>query len=425
MSEHLEKRLEQWLVNKNCASDQIKSEKLIGWMVNQNFAKDETIFSTEFLKTISRTPKVFDSLFKITVYQKTWLFKHGKYQLSQQANQTGYETIFANPILVLVCETLLLKETSNQERDALVGKILHFAWDFNQKQVENLQHLLAGKDFVTLDLDENGFITDKEQVYGNFILISLNALPDISDEFFKLISEINHQVDAFKFHKRFFTDGFSSSLVYGQNNKVFKKISNNQVEYQCLQFLNENKFYYAPTYYGQENNHDVFAYFEGKTSYFVEEMPLSSTIQVAKCLKELHQLCKPKLQGKVYVHDDLSPMNVIFKDQKLVGIIDWNHTKIGSETEDLIFLCWVWINIGKYPQRDNEQIFKNLLAVIAAYQPTAETKNNFATKMMDLMDKRLADTPLTAINYARVKQWVEWSKTWVELYQEKITKEIG
>jgi len=222
----------------------------------------------------------------------------------------------------LVCQALLSNQTSNKERNNLVIKILNFAWDFNQKQVENLKNIISKKNLLDLNLDENGFVSNQEQVYGNFILISLNVLPDISDEFFKLISEINHLVDELKFNKRFFTDGFSASLVYNQNKKVFKEISNNQIEYQCLTFLNENKFPYAPTYYGQENNNDIFAYFEGKTSYFIEEMPLSSTIQVAKCLKEMHQLCKPKLQGKVYVHDDLSPMNVIFKDQKLVGIID-------------------------------------------------------------------------------------------------------
>jgi len=291
-------------------------------MVNQNFSKDETVFSSEFLKTISSTPVIFNSLFETTSYQKSWLSKNGKYQLIQQENKAGFETIFANPLLVLVCQTLLLKQTRNKGRDNLVIKILHFARDFNHKQVENLKHILAKKNSTTLTLDKNGFVTDPEQVYGNFILINLDALPNISDEFFKLISEINHLVDAFKFNKHFFTDGFSTSLVYNQNNKVFKEISNNQIEYQCLKFLNKNKFSYAPTYFGQENDSDVFSYLQGKTSYFNQNIPLPLTIQVAKCLKAMHQLCKPKLQGKVYVHDDLSPMNVIFKDQKLVGIID-------------------------------------------------------------------------------------------------------
>lgn len=426
MREPFEKKFNQLLLENNDSTTyQEWSEEVIISMINQSFAKNEVIFNPDFLKTISRTPVIFDSLFKIISYRKSWLLKDNKYQLTQQENKENLETIFINPVLGLVCQALLSNQTSNKERNNLVIKILNFAWDFNQKQVENLKSIISKKNLLDLNLDENGFVSNQEQVYGNFILISLNVLPDISDEFFKLISEINHLVDELKFNKRFFTDGFSASLVYNQNKKVFKEISNNQIEYQCLTFLNENKFPYAPTYYGQENNNDIFAYFEGKTSYFVEEMPLSSTIQVAKCLKEMHQLSKPKLQGKVYVHDDLSPMNVIFKDQKLVGIIDWDHTKIGDDYEDLIFLCWVWINIGKYPSRDNEQIFKDLLAVIDAYHPEEETKNNFATKMMVLMDKRLANTPLKAINYNRVKQWVEWSQKWVELYREKITKEIG
>jgi len=72
MREPFEKKFNQLLLENNDSTTyQEWSEEVIISMINQSFAKNEAIFNPDFLKTISRTPVIFDSLFKIISYRKS------------------------------------------------------------------------------------------------------------------------------------------------------------------------------------------------------------------------------------------------------------------------------------------------------------------------------------------------------------------
>ena len=88
-----------------------------------------------------------------------------------------------------------------------------------------------------------------------------------------------------------------------------------------------------PHLYKTENGLDEFEYFHGNVQSYVSEIDDDKIEQVLKKVKELNAISKQHLNNnKVYVHGDLSPMNVVFSfDDKLQGIIDWDSTKIGNE----------------------------------------------------------------------------------------------
>jgi aminoglycoside phosphotransferase (APT) family kinase protein len=187
----------------------------------------------------------------------------------------------------------------------------------------------------------------------------------------------------------------------------------------------EKNFSLTPRLIKQENGLDYFTYFPGESAYAVYAMPLPKTIQVARALRTINDLSKQTLpNGQVYVHGDLSPMNAVFKGDQLVGIIDWDSTHIGQDYEDFIYLAWTWLNIGD-PARNNAQILEDLITLLKAYDADDAFKKDFAKKMTNVMDERLKATPKDSRTYERIYQWVGWSKIWVDLYRDRITKRIG
>jgi len=117
-------------------------------------------------------------------------------------------------------------------------------------------------------------------------------------------------------------------------------------------------------------------------------------------------------------------MNITFDGEKLVGIIDWDTTKIGEDYEDFIYLLWTGLNIGDH-LRDDEEIFKNMKELLKAYGATQSFKKSLADKMISVMNERLSKVDKNGLNYKRIFEWVGWSKVFVELYRERIGKEIG
>ena len=63
--------------------------------------------------------------------------------------------------------------------------------------------------------------------------------------------------------------------------------------------------------------------------------------------------------------------------------------------------------------------------MIESYNPDERFKNDFANKIIDVMEEKLRKTDLKNKDYEKVFQWVKRSECWVELYRNKITEFIG
>lgn len=62
---------------------------------------------------------------------------------------------------------------------------------------------------------------------------------------------------------------------------------------------------------------------------------------------------------------------------------------------------------------------------LSAYGIDADTRENFADRLIWRMDKVIAEMANDNYQYEKTKDWVEFSKLWVEQNREMIKKEIG
>ena len=158
-------------------------------------------------------------------------------------------------------------------------------------------------------------------------------------------------------------------------------------------------------------------------------MPIEKIYQVLDTIKEINEISKKHLKGKVYVHNDLSPLNAVFNNKgKITGIIDWEHCKIGEEHEDLIYIIWTWSNIGAL-DRKHDQLLDYFEKIIKYYNPSDEVRKDFVDKMKKVMDSKQEEAKKIygrdSKEYIRIYEWVEWSKIWVRFNRDIITKIVN
>lgn len=48
-------------------------------------------------------------------------------------------------------------------------------------------------------------------------------------------------------------------------------------------------------------------------------------------------------EGPTFIHGDISPWNVVWRDERIVGLLDWDQAGPGRDLEDLAYAAWVWV----------------------------------------------------------------------------------
>lgn len=193
-----------------------------------------------------------------------------------------------------------------------------------------------------------------------------------------------------------------------------------------LSFLQENGFKYSHRYLGRdEYGRDIFEYIEGFVPDDIGNTTLNQLCGFMKIVKRFHDLSLRFTGTKqVVCHNDLSPCNTVFVDNMPVAIIDWDSACIGERWEDLTYIIWLWINIGSH-DRENLDILGQMKTALFAYGADSKTRKNFADKLIWRIDKVIAEMSPDNYQYEKTKDWVEFSKLWVQQNRKIITKEIG
>lgn len=366
------------------------------------------------LSSIIGTTNIFSSLLsykEIEVYRR-----------NASLNQIKGKILVCNPVLFYLL-TYILQNVSKYKEKAKM--LLSFAIDYNKQEI----HYLETHNEQNLDLimQENGDVTYGSDLYGKLLNYRITERTDFDDDIDKLLNTLNNQLNSFNFKSKPLIGGLSGKRVRIQNGHLVKKHSDNKTEYEFLNLMERSKVRFVPKVFKTFDELDELTYFPGFVDTVINEpQPLRKIYQVLDDLKIIQDISKRNLSGgKVYVHGDLSPMNAVFdRDGKLIGIIDWDLTHIGEEWEDFIYVAWTWLNIGSF-RRDNEEIFESLCRMVKHYKPSDEFKKGFADKIIYVMNYRLALTSTKSKDYQQIYEWVGYSKLWVELYREKITKTIG
>ena len=280
-------------------------------------------------------------------------------------------------------------------------------------------------EFADCAIDDKGIIRQAMTVYGNIVTYKTETQTNYDQKLEDLLNDLNNSINDLQFIEKPQAGGLSPQNVRVENGRLLKSHSDNEVEFEFLRQAKPFQLPFIPNVIERGEKFDAFTYFKGQSLFYRQDMPMDWIKQVMEAIKQKDEISKRLLgDGRVYVHGDLSPRNIIFDQGKLVGFIDWDTTHIGDESEDLIYALWQLLNIG-YLNRNNNQLYERFKEALAFYHPSAELKHGFADKIIDVMDKAGLSTPKDSPNYQRVFEWVGWSKLWVELFRDQITQDIG
>jgi thiamine kinase-like enzyme len=201
---------------------------------------------------------------------------------------------------------------------------------------------------------------------------------------------------------------------------------NSEYIHQVLDYFEKKQFKYSQRYLGKDDkNRDIFAFGEG---YVPPDLGTTTDLQLhsfMKIIRELHEISLDfvKRDGLVLCHGDLSPCNVVFRDNHPILIIDWDSVQPDERWQDLTYILWLWINIGDYRRKMN--IVSQMSCALEAYGANETTKHDFADKLIQRMNRVLVETDETRTDYCRVKYWVQDSIRWVEENKNNIKNKIG
>jgi len=221
--------------------------------------------------------------------------------------------------------------------------------------------------------------------------------------------------------------GRTTTGVVRIGNTVRKPVKKNS-EYarQVLQFLERKHFKHSQRYRGKdEENREIFAYVEG---FIPADLGDTTDIQLQsfmKIVREFHDISQDFVKSDTLVlcHDDLSPCNVVFRDDRPIAIIDWNDVHPDERWQDLTYILWLWINIGSH--YENKNIVSQMRSALNAYGADETTKHDFANKLIKRMNRVLTETDKSRKDYEKIKEWVQYSIRWVEKNKIAIQNEIG
>lgn len=327
--------------------------------------------------------------------------------------------LFCNPNLFEIANYLLLHEKKYPNE---LEMLLEFGYIHNKKVFNLINEQF--KRIKDLTLDTFGNIKTKDNIkISSLFYYKLNQEPDLNLNTLKKLENINKMIDDFHFTSITFNNGFSKNQVeLIDNTYIIKKSTDNKDEYDFLKIMNNENISFISKLIKQENGFDYFSYFKGKTEKFVKEMNINKIKSIVGNLKIMNDISKKYLKdNEVYVHSDLSPLNTIFLNNKVIGIIDFDSIKIAEEYEDLIYIIWTWLNIGSH-NRNDLKILDGIKEILNIYDANINIRNNFSDKIIEIMNERLKNTKENNSNYLRIKNWVNESKEFVFKYKDEIDK---
>lgn len=407
------------------------NKNIMQMLISDNKLKEfNTLFSIEDLIRRVKSDELGmlknEEIIKVLLNEKDFIMnvlECSKIKLSAinyglESDRYGY---FVSPLITVLMNYALIHFDDYKNT---VISLLNLSIDLNKKVINYFKMDVPEK-FRNVSLDNSGLIREGRTIVSSVANYVIEEPVDLSSEANNLLQKLNDELNEIVFSTKILTGEFSERQIRIENGKLIKKHSNNEVEYDFLKLMDRVGYIKVPKIIEiNKNGKDIFTYIPGNTAKYVFEMSEAEIKEIILELKKIHTLSKNNLIGnKVYVHGDLSPQNVVFKDKKLAGIINWDSCYIGSNYYDLIYVFWTWCNVGSY-SRNNEKIFSKLKNLLEIYEADFEFKKDFANKIRNVMESKLKNINRVDNSYEHIYQWVKWSEVWLDLYEEKIREEI-
>lgn len=370
------------------------------------YDEDRSVFAqAKFLESLLRTEKIFS--FLLTKQLASLQEVNRRTSLSMEQERQG---LFANPLVNYILEECV--KLGNIEK---LKRLLSFAITFNEEQQRFLFETWGDK-VKGVKVNEEGYVLDGFIKLGNIIKYSKPVDPTLPIEIKNLLVKLQQQQVDFLDLRNL----FSNNKSYIKGNIVIKTSSNNQVEYEMLKHLENKEFEKVPRYLGSEEGVDRFSYIQGGVPKYRNHVSGETIADIIDFLRELHCLSQKILEeGKVYVHSNLSAEHLVLdKDNRLMGIIDWEHCHIGTIYEDLIDVILEWTDIESFC-RNNEKVLAQIVNFVTYYN-SAKMPNNLGNLMKAQIQEKIAKLDKNASNYEYMYEAMRHAESFVDLYMVKL-----
>lgn len=364
--------------------------------------QSKVFLDDELVIALFNTKKIFKSL--LTTNKNTLSIVNGGFQtIIPDSN-----VYFYNPLVLKMFEYGFNNYDDNWEK---VDDILDFAIKHNKEVIYNSEIT-----FELIKISTDGTLFAGITCYGN--IFNLNLTQDVLEN--KGVSRRKNLMVLENDIKHFVT------LLETPNVTFKRKKSNNEYEYKLYEILDELNYKKVPKYLG--NNYDNVDEFE-VLSNFERSRVLNLTedivVKVINEILHIQEITKNKEdEEKVYVHGNLIRENIHLENRQLIMISGFENTYIGNNYTDIITIILDYLNIDQFPRYNDEEYHK-LKSLIKKTNLNNELKRNFSNKMLEVLDEKMNYINKNSDNYTKLYESVGWSKLWVELYKDKIEKEIG
>jgi Phosphotransferase enzyme family len=127
-----------------------------------------------------------------------------------------------------------------------------------------------------------------------------------------------------------------------------------------LAHLSDEGFDAAPRYLGlDEQGREILSFQPGQVPGEIDSTLCDETlVAAAQLIRAYHDATAGSAlagEDEVVCHNDLSPCNVVFRDGKPVGIIDFDAAAPGARLQDIGYAIFLWLNVGTEGLRPSEQ----------------------------------------------------------------------
>lgn len=139
-----------------------------------------------------------------------------------------------------------------------------------------------------------------------------------------------------------------------------------------LLWLEDQGFRFAPRFLGMdEQDREILSYLEGQMwPDSGSGLPDDLLVQAARVIRSYHDLTAGSrlAQGhEIVAHHELGPHNTIFRENHLVGFIDWDDAAPGTRLRDLANAVYNYVDVGHWANQTADEQARRIHLMCATY----------------------------------------------------------
>ena len=147
---------------------------------------------------------------------------------------------------------------------------------------------------------------------------------------------------------------------------------NSSFAHHLLLFLEDQGFPFAPRFLGiDQQGREILSYLEGQI-WLDSGSGLSDDllVQAARAIRSYHDLTAGSAlaQGhEIVAHYELGPHNTIFRQNHLIGFIDWDDATPGTRLRDLANAVYNYVDVSHWANQTADEQARRIRLMCAAY----------------------------------------------------------